>query len=118
MSSHSNSNESQLASARETARTAAHIAIGGTALAADKAIETVDHMFDRAGSAARERRREMRETAESTARKVRKAIDEADSRPYEERTRDELYALAAERDIHGRSNMRKAELIRALRAQR
>ena len=37
------------------------------------------------------------------------------NRGYEERTRDELYNLARERDIDGRSNMSKDELIRALR---
>jgi hypothetical protein len=36
-------------------------------------------------------------------------------RPYEERTVDELYAEARYRDIPGRSQMKKAELIRALR---
>lgn len=37
------------------------------------------------------------------------------NRGYEARTRDELYNLARERDIEGRSNMSKDELIRALR---
>ncbi len=37
--------------------------------------------------------------------------------PYEERTVDELYAEARYRDIPGRSQMKKAELIRALRRQ-
>lgn len=36
-------------------------------------------------------------------------------RPYEERTVDELYAEARYRNIAGRSQMNKAELIRALR---
>jgi hypothetical protein len=36
-------------------------------------------------------------------------------RPYEERTMDELYAEARYRDIPGRSQMKKAELIHALR---
>ena len=35
--------------------------------------------------------------------------------PYEEWTRDDLYAQARKVDIHGRSDMTKAELIRALR---
>ncbi|EAU42477.1 hypothetical protein FP2506_06546 [Fulvimarina pelagi HTCC2506] len=35
--------------------------------------------------------------------------------PYEEWTRDELYERAQELDIDGRSDMKKDELIRALR---
>lgn len=35
---------------------------------------------------------------------------------YETLTRDELYDIARERDIHGRSSMRKAELLEAVRA--
>lgn len=38
-----------------------------------------------------------------------------DSRPYEERTKDELYEQAQELDIEGRSDMTKDELIDALR---
>jgi hypothetical protein len=37
------------------------------------------------------------------------------NRGYDERTRDELYNLAKERNIGGRSSMSKAELIQALR---
>jgi plasmid stabilization system protein ParE len=37
------------------------------------------------------------------------------NRGYEGRTRDELYNIAKERDIKGRSRMSKEELIRALR---
>jgi hypothetical protein len=38
-------------------------------------------------------------------------------RPYEERTKEELYELARKIDLAGRSQMTKAELIRALRAR-
>ncbi|QXD15647.1 Rho termination factor N-terminal domain-containing protein [Rhodocaloribacter litoris] len=41
--------------------------------------------------------------------------EEADTRPYAMRTRDELYEMAQERDIPGRSQMTKAELVEALR---
>jgi plasmid stabilization system protein ParE len=34
---------------------------------------------------------------------------------YDERSRDELYNIAKERDVAGRSRMTKAELIEALR---
>ncbi|HEY4396841.1 MAG TPA: hypothetical protein VGO28_04150 [Acidimicrobiia bacterium] len=40
-----------------------------------------------------------------------------ETRPYEERTVDELYAEARWRNIPGRSHMNKAQLIRALRGQ-
>ena len=37
------------------------------------------------------------------------------NRGYDERTKDELYNIARERGIEGRSSMSKAELVRALR---
>ncbi|MFW6331482.1 MAG: Rho termination factor N-terminal domain-containing protein [Gemmatimonadota bacterium] len=41
-----------------------------------------------------------------------KALDMGD---LENKTKDELYELATEREIEGRSNMTKAELLKALR---
>lgn len=38
-----------------------------------------------------------------------------DSRPYEERTRGQLYEVAKELDIEGRSKMDKDQLIQAIR---
>ncbi len=45
-------------------------------------------------------------------------VDPRDTRAYEERTREELYDLACEREVTGRSAMNKAELIGALRNSR
>lgn len=42
-------------------------------------------------------------------------VVELDTRPFEERTRDELRLAAKERNIKGRGSMNKAELIEALR---
>lgn len=40
------------------------------------------------------------------------------AQPYEQRTKDELYELAQERDIEGRSSMSKSDLVKALRNAR
>jgi hypothetical protein len=52
---------------------------------------------------------------EKAARIANSDNTDQDSRPYEERTKDELYDKAQEIGIEGRSDMTKDELIKALR---
>jgi hypothetical protein len=49
------------------------------------------------------------------AARIANADVDHDSRPYEERSRTELYELAKELDIEGRSKMDKSALIKAIR---
>jgi hypothetical protein len=48
-------------------------------------------------------------------RQAKRVVKTSDARSYEERTRGELYELAQERDVAGRSGMSKKRLIAALR---
>lgn len=104
-------------SARRIAGAAADLAIGGGALAADKAIEVIEDAVERTSEVVEGVREK---TAEITGQRVRspRSARESDSRRFEDRTRDDLYQLAAERGIAGRSAMRKDELIAALRDRR
>lgn len=52
---------------------------------------------------------------EKAARIANSSNTDQDSRPYEERTKDELYDQAQKIGIEGRSEMSKDELIKALR---
>lgn len=122
---------------RGVAGTAFDLAVGGAVLAADKAADIVDEAIDRGGDVARTIREEAGKTAHQgkssgakIVRKTRRAgkriaskarfrTSDAPGREaagYEDRTKDELYALAANRDIPGRSTMTKQELIKALRS--
>lgn len=58
--------------------------------------------------------REKGMSKEKAARIANADVDQ-DSKPYEERSRTELYELAKELDIEGRSKMDKKDLIKALR---
>ena len=58
--------------------------------------------------------REKGMSKEKAARIANADVDH-DSRPYEDRSRTELYELAKELGIEGRSKMDKSELIKAIR---
>jgi len=59
-------------------------------------------------------RRRMQKVGKVT-RQAKRVVKTSDARSYEERTRGELYELAQERDVAGRSGMSKKRLIAALR---
>lgn len=95
---------------------------------------TLDRIFGRKSAVrAQEQIRAARSKAKSVTTSARKAakasvtaiadaarstIDPRDSRAYEDRTRNELYDLACERDVPGRSEMNKKQLIKVLRRDR
>ena len=89
-----------------------------------------ERMYDHIKEATRERGVDLDRAEEIAARTVNKHRREEGRtsnrrtqgtgnprRGYEARSRDELYNLARERDIQGRSKMSKEELARALRSR-
>jgi len=112
------STKRQSSTAQRIAEKTLDLAVGGTALAAEKVSETVGRAIEKSEGAIRKGRHEVREKAEAASRAARQAVEDRDARPYEDRTRDELYELAIQREIDGRSSMRKSELIDALRSAR
>lgn len=86
------------------------------------AVQKAAHQYDSARSRSRAATTSVRKAAKATAEAIEEAaeaaFDHQDTRPYEERTLEELRSLASERRISGRSGMNKAALIEALRAHR
>lgn len=113
----------------ELAEKAADWTIGGPLVLFDQLRDAVGRVWGRTERRAEElaqrsRRHtreaigDVRESASELIHDVRTRIAEPDVRPYEERTLEELYQLAQEREIDGRSQMNKPQLIAALRDAR
>ena len=90
---------------------AADKASAGAQSAARKAKDATD----KAAAGAQSVAKKAKSGTNTAAKETKKAASSSDSRPYEERTKAELYERAQELDIEGRSQMSKDELITALR---
>ena len=90
-------------------------------MATTKQVRAAKRNIQKAQSAAKSKRT-IAHLPEATRRDLGKQASKARQRggragrALEDRTREQLYALARKRDIRGRSKMGKWELIRALRA--
>jgi exonuclease VII small subunit len=108
--------------ARSAARAAADLTRAGALAAAERALGATDQLIDAAKDSL-ERGRETFARSQDRLDEVRERLRHAestdvDTRPYESRTYEELYELASEREIAGRSRLSKDELIEVLRAER
>lgn len=79
--------------------------------------ETTDERVDRIRAALKGEGFELRDAGSENdkyAIVLPAEVDEDDDRDLNEMTKDELYEMASERDVDGRSEMTKAELVEAL----
>ncbi len=87
-----------------------------------EAVQEANEEFDSAKSDLKATANTARRTVETAAEAVEEAVEATfnplDTRPYEDRTYEELRQLASDREITGRSSMNKQGLISALRAER
>ncbi len=102
-----------------TATTAVRTAAGQAKAEAGQAVDAASTgaktVAGQAGAQAERAAEVAREEALDLIESADEAIDSATSEPYETWTRSELYARAQELDIEGRSGMKKAQLVAALR---
>ena len=108
---------------RGIAQAAVDFTRAGALAAAERALDATGRLID-AAEGSLERGREAFAQSQERLGEVRERLEDVaddqkvDTRPYESRTYEELYELATERDIEGRSRLSKDELIEVLRLER